>query len=273
MPTVLTLIVPPPVIVRTVPSFTRPPVKVTTPPELMVALVAAVTCSVQVLVPPVKVRVPPPLIVRLPDGGATIKLTLPVPLITKASPVGLLSPFSNRVAPLDTVVPAAVAPKVPFPVTSSVPPETVVRPVYVLAPLRTNVPPVVFVSAPSPYTSVPLITKASPVGSLRPFSNRVAPLDTTVPAAVVPKVPFPVTSSMPPETVVRPVYVLAPLRTNVQPVVFVSAPLPPVPPTFQNSLVVVDANPLAARPTKRIETGRKRLWIRGFTDGNVGNWK
>src|ERR1035437_2294589 len=197
MPTVLTLIVPPPVIVRTVPSFTRPPVKVTTPPELMVALVAAVTCSVQVLVPPVKVRVPPPLIVRLPDGGATIKLTLPVPLITKASPVGLLSPFSNRVAPLDTVVPAAVAPKVPFPVTSS----------------------------------------------------------------------------MPPETVVRPVYVLAPLRTNVQPVVFVSAPLPPVPPTFQNSLVVVDANPLAARPTKRIETGRKRLWIRGFTDGNVGNWK
>jgi hypothetical protein len=186
--------------------------------------------------------------------------TVPSAITTAAT--GTNAPLATlSVAPFATV--NAVDAKLPLPLNANVPALTVVDPVYVFAPLNSNVPPLTFTNEPPTEPSlitpanVPLLNvnavpsnvarpldtpsnvsnvTAEAANSTTPFAVTTAATGTNAPLATLNVAPFatvnavdanrplPLNASVPALTVVAPVYVFAPLNSNVPPLTFTNDP-------------------------------------------------
>ena len=164
----------------------------------------------------------------------------PVPFNVNASAVPSVNPFRSSVAPLATVVPAAVVPSgvfvaPPAAPNFSVPALMFVAPVYVLAPDSVHVPVPALVTVPAP---VPMML-ARLLAALLPSSVNPNPAPVIVPAFDSTRLPLLATMLLALPSVSRPLYVPA------VPDVLVSAPaVPPTPVPFNvNASAVPSVNP------------------------------
>ena len=172
---------PVPVLVRPKPTPDTTPDKVSCVPATVAMLLAVMVTAPDKLLLPVDADKVPPL-----------SVIASAPTVT---------PCKSRVAPLATVVPAAVVPKPAALVIAKVPAETVVPPVNVLAPESVQVPVPTLVSVPE---VVPIIdAKLLPV--LVPPSVNPKVLPVMVPALLITILPLEATIDESLPKVMRPI--------------------------------------------------------------------
>ena len=171
----------------------------------------------EIVVAPVKVFVPERASVPAPVLERMIEAP-PVPIL----PATLKSPPPEKVR---VFVPPPISKRLPF--NESVPESAVIE-LVVFKPMEPaiSLAPETFRSAPPLLTPVPLIVSASAPTVMPPCSSSAAPDATVVPPPVVPSAVAFWMLSTPAETVVVPVYELAPVMVRVFAPAFVTEPDP-----------------------------------------------
>ena len=159
-----------------------------------------------------------PLVLMAPILLLPVRLTVPVPL--SANVAAVITPAPDSVAPDATEVVAVPEPTLSEPVSASVPCDTVVVPVYVLAPESVRVPWLAMLTAtvPEPFEIAPdRMSESDALFGLMVRATLPATPDVMLPEIVAPLPQFmPIYAS--PSSVILPPSVLAPsIRIAPQP--------------------------------------------------------